>query len=64
MTAELNIRPIRGRDRDRWQVLWRDYLAFYGTDVGAAIHETSAARALYDTIALPSDFMIYRRKLD
>jgi GNAT superfamily N-acetyltransferase len=44
MTAELNIRPIRGQDRDRWQPLWRAYLAFYNTDVGAEVYEATFAR--------------------
>ncbi len=44
MTAELTIRPIRGQDRDQWQALWRAYLAFYNTDVGADVYEASFAR--------------------
>jgi RimJ/RimL family protein N-acetyltransferase len=29
----LTIRPIEARDKDRWLVLWQDYLEFYKTSV-------------------------------
>ena len=46
MTLSVDIRPITKDDRDEWQPLWRAYLEFYETSVGAEVYDTSFARLL------------------
>ncbi|MFW8592738.1 GNAT family N-acetyltransferase [Cribrihabitans neustonicus] len=49
----LSIRPLRPEDRDQWQALWRDYLAFYETELPPHIYDSTFARLLGDD---PRDF--------
>ncbi len=44
----LAIRPIRADDRPGWQRLWREYLAFFDTDLPPAVHDATFARLLTD----------------
>ena len=38
------IRPIRPEDEPVWRLLWRDYLAFYETELPEVVYATSFAR--------------------
>lgn len=38
------IRPLAPDDRTAWAALWRDYLAFYDTDLPEAVFDTTFAR--------------------
>lgn len=49
----ITIRPLRPTDRADWQQMWRAYLAFYRTDVSAAVYDSTFARLLG---ADPRDF--------
>ncbi len=42
----LTIRPVAASDEARWRVLWRDYLAFYETELPDEIYATHFARLL------------------
>lgn len=44
MTGQITIRPIKAGDRAAWEPLWRDYLAFYGTDVPGEIYDLTFSR--------------------
>lgn len=44
MTAGVDIRPLAVADRADWSALWRDYLAFYGTERSQAVFDTTFAR--------------------
>lgn len=44
MTSHLAIRPVGAGDRASWQTLWRDYLAFYETEVGQDVYDATFAR--------------------
>lgn len=47
------VRRLRPDDETAWRALWRDYLAFYKTEVPEAVYETTFARLLGDD---PHDF--------
>ena len=49
----VTIRNLRDQDRDQWGALWRDYLAFYETEVPARIYDILFSRLLGDD---PRDF--------
>lgn len=49
----LSIRHLRPGDRAQWQALWRDYLAFYETELPPHIYDSTFARLLGDD---PRDF--------
>lgn len=49
----VTIRNLRDQDRDQWGSLWRDYLAFYETEVPARIYDILFSRLLGDD---PRDF--------
>jgi GNAT superfamily N-acetyltransferase len=38
------IRPIEPADEPAWRLLWRDYLAFYETELPATVYATTFAR--------------------
>jgi GNAT superfamily N-acetyltransferase len=38
------VRPIEAGDESVWRLLWRDYLAFYETELPEAVYATSFAR--------------------
>ena len=40
------IRPVEAADQDVWQTLWAQYLAFYGTEVPAAVYASTFQRLL------------------
>ncbi|MBK5926111.1 GNAT family N-acetyltransferase [Rhodobaculum claviforme] len=40
------IRPVTPADRDAWAALWRQYLAFYRTELPEATYDTLFARLL------------------
>ncbi len=44
MNDAVPVRGLRERDRDRWQVLWAGYLAFYRADVPAKVTEVTFDR--------------------
>ena len=44
----LEIRALTESDRDAWAALWRDYLAFYETEVSDAVYASTFARLLSD----------------
>ena len=47
------VRPLRASDEADWRRLWRDYLAFYETEVPEEVYQTYFARLLGDD---PQDF--------
>ncbi|WP_323765528.1 GNAT family N-acetyltransferase [Marinovum sp.] len=49
----VTIRPPRPSDRAEWQALWRQYLAFYETELPDQVYDTTFARLLGDD---PRDF--------
>ena len=55
--AEVLIRPIEARDRDEWQVLWTDYLAFYESSVAPEIYDSTFARFFADGDYEPRAFV-------
>lgn len=46
MTSHLNVRALRADDRDAWAEMWRDYLAFYKTEVTDAVYDSTFERLL------------------
>ncbi len=44
----IKIRPITTDDRNEWGALWRDYLAFYDTELPDETYETTFSRLLSD----------------
>jgi GNAT superfamily N-acetyltransferase len=40
----ISVRPIEATDEPAWRLLWRDYLAFYETELPAAVYACSFAR--------------------
>ncbi|MDD9742496.1 MULTISPECIES: GNAT family N-acetyltransferase [Marinovum] len=48
MSIEMTIRALRPADRDQWQELWRQYLAFYETELPARIYDSTFQRLLGD----------------
>ncbi|MFC3615042.1 GNAT family N-acetyltransferase [Lutimaribacter marinistellae] len=53
MTSDVQIRPLRADDRQAWGALWRDYLAFYETELPQEIYDSSFERMLSDD---PTEF--------
>lgn len=53
LTSDLTVRGLRADDRPQWQELWRDYLAFYETELPPEIYDSTFARLLGDD---PQDF--------
>ncbi|WP_166415750.1 GNAT family N-acetyltransferase [Cochlodiniinecator piscidefendens] len=49
----VNIRPITANDEQQWRTLWCGYLAYYETELGEEIYQSSFARLLGDD---PQDF--------
>lgn len=49
----LIVRPLQENDEAGWRELWRDYLAFYETEVAEAIYDTQFQRLLGDD---PQDY--------
>lgn len=47
-TSQTIIRPLTVGDKDAWTVLWRGYLAFYGTNVSDSVYASTFARLLGD----------------
>jgi len=45
------VRPLRHEDEPAWRGLWRDYLAFYETELPEAIYVTSFARLIDPAVA-------------
>jgi len=44
VTNSIQIRPLEPGDREAWAPLWRDYLAFYGTERDQAVYDTTFGR--------------------
>ncbi len=44
MSTDLKIRAIRPQDRAAWAPLWRDYLAFYKTELPDSTYDATFAR--------------------
>lgn len=44
MSSDLDIRLIDQADRAAWQPLWRDYLAFYNTELPDSTYDATFAR--------------------
>ncbi len=51
--TELVIRALMVSDEAEWRRMWKDYLAFYETELGDAIYKSTFARLLGDD---PQDF--------
>ncbi len=49
----VTVRPLQADDQTQWQDLWRAYLAFYETELGADIYDVFFQRLLGDD---PQDF--------
>lgn len=47
MTSSITIRPLIREDHAEWRRLWRDYLAFYKTDVAPQVYDATWER-LFD----------------
>ena len=47
------VRPLTQADEPQWRVLWRDYLAFYETEVPGEVYDTYFQRLLGDD---PQDY--------
>ena len=45
----LTIRALRESDRAAWATLWREYLAFYETELSAEIYDSSFERMMSDS---------------
>lgn len=61
MSTTPTIRPLRPEDRDQWAEMWRDYLAFYETEVPDSTYKSTFARLLGDD---PNDFSCFVADLD
>ncbi len=61
MSTTPTIRPLRSEDRDQWADMWRDYLAFYETEVPDSTYKSTFARLLGDD---PNDFSCFVADLD
>ncbi|UWR01445.1 GNAT family N-acetyltransferase [Ruegeria conchae] len=61
MSTTPTIRPLRPEDRDQWAEMWRDYLAFYETEVPDTTYKSTFARLLGDD---PNDFSCFVADLD
>ncbi len=61
MSNAVTIRPLRPEDRDQWAEMWRDYLAFYETEVPDSTFQSTFARLLGDD---PNDFSCFVADLD
>lgn len=48
--ATLTIRPIEAEDRPDWARLWRDYLAFYKTELSPELYDSAFAQLMSDTV--------------
>lgn len=55
------IRPLRPEDRAQRAEMWRDYLAFYETEVADEVYDSTFARLLGDD---PNDFSCFVAELD
>jgi GNAT superfamily N-acetyltransferase len=42
--TEIEVRPLRAEDRDRWEQLWNGYLSFYRAELSDEVTESSFAR--------------------
>ena len=61
MSTAVTIRPLRSDDRAQWAEMWRDYLAFYETEVPDEVYDCTFVRLLGDD---PLDFSCFVAKLD
>lgn len=61
MTRPVMIRALRTEDRSEWAALWRDYLAFYDTEVADAIYDSTFGRLIGVD---PQDFSCLVAELD
>ena len=46
MSTAVTIRPLRSDDRAQWAEMWRDYLAFYETEVPDEVYDCTFVRLL------------------
>ncbi len=51
------IRPLQVSDKPEWARLWRDYLAFYDTELPEAVYDHTFARMLAPDLGEPSCFV-------
>ncbi|MCC5985770.1 MAG: GNAT family N-acetyltransferase [Rhodobacteraceae bacterium] len=58
--GDLRIRRLRPEDRAEWGALWQAYLAFYDTELPAAVHDTTFARLLDAAPDGPQGFVAAR----
>ncbi len=61
MSNAVTIRPLQPEDWDQWAEMWRDYLAFYETEVQDSTFQSTFARLLGDD---PNDFSCFVADLD
>ena len=45
-TPLISVRPLRAADRPDWAMMWRDYLAFYETEVDETVYDSTFERLL------------------
>lgn len=55
----IEVRKIEARDRAVWGPLWRDYLAFYETELPAEIYDTSFARFVDPEVTDMNGFLAF-----
>ena len=61
MLTAITIRPLHSDDRVQWADMWRDYLAFYETEVPHEVYDCTFMRLLGDD---PQDFSCFVAELD
>ena len=61
MSTAVTIRPLRPDDRAQWAGMWRDYLAFYDTEVPDEVYDCTFKRLPGDD---PQDFSCFVAELD
>lgn len=55
----IEIKQIRASDRAAWAPLWRDYLAYYETELGPEIYETAFERLVDPAIKDYNGFLAW-----
>ncbi|SFS08624.1 GNAT family N-acetyltransferase [Yoonia litorea] len=59
--SDITIRAVRQSDETEWRALWKDYLAFYDSEVPDDVYVTTFARLLGDD---PQDFSAFVAEMD
>ncbi|MEM8579918.1 MAG: GNAT family N-acetyltransferase [Pseudomonadota bacterium] len=58
-SEDLTLRPIAADDHSVWRELWRGYLAFYETVLGAEVYETSFNRLIDPSVTDYNGFIAW-----